>query len=36
VFATAGDLGSIRQTYALAAAGHPQRLFQSCRVNAPG
>ena len=26
----------IRESYTLAAAGHPQRLIQSCRANAPG
>jgi len=36
VFADDGGYQSIRQTYALAAAGHPQRLIQSCRVNKAG
>jgi len=30
-----GGLGWIRQNYTLAAAGHPRRLAQSCRANAP-
>jgi hypothetical protein len=36
VFAHDGGLEWVRETYALAAAGHPQRLGQSCRANAPG
>jgi hypothetical protein len=36
VFAHDGGLDWIRQTYALAAAGRPQRLEQSCRANTPG
>jgi hypothetical protein len=35
VFAHDGGLEWIRRTYALAAAGHPHRLVQSCRANAP-
>jgi hypothetical protein len=35
-FAHDGGLNWIRQNYALAAAGHPRRLEQSCRANAPG
>jgi hypothetical protein len=35
VFANDGGFEWIRQNYALAAAGHPQRLTQSCRANAP-
>jgi hypothetical protein len=35
VFADDGGFEWIRQNYALAAAGHPQRLTQSCRANAP-
>jgi hypothetical protein len=34
-FANDGGLEWIRENYALAAAGHPQRLTQSCRANAP-
>jgi hypothetical protein len=34
VFAHDGGLEWIRATYALAAAGHPRRLSQSCRANA--
>jgi hypothetical protein len=33
VFAHDGGLAWIKQTYALAAAGHPQRLIDSCRAN---
>jgi hypothetical protein len=36
VFAADGGLEWIRESYTLAAAGHPQRLIQSCRANAPG
>jgi hypothetical protein len=36
VFAHDGGLDWIRQNYALAAAGHRQRLAQSCRVNKVG
>jgi hypothetical protein len=36
VFAPDGGLQWVRATYALAAAGHPQRLIDSCRANAPG
>jgi hypothetical protein len=36
VFAHDGGLEWIRETYALAAAGHPRRLAESCRANAPG
>jgi hypothetical protein len=35
-FAHDGGLNWIRQNYALAAAGHPRGLEQSCRANAPG
>jgi hypothetical protein len=35
-FANDGGLSWIRQNYTLAAAGHPRRLEQSCRANAPG
>jgi len=35
-FAHDGGLSWIRQNYTLAAAGHPRRLEQSCRANAPG
>jgi hypothetical protein len=35
VFADDGGLQWERETYAQAAAGHPQRLIQSCRANAP-
>jgi hypothetical protein len=35
-FADDGGLQWVRATYALAAAGHPQRLIDSCRANAPG
>ena len=35
-FAHDGGLDWIRQGYALAAAGHPRRIEQSCRANAPG
>ena len=35
VFAHDGGFEWIRRTYALAAAGHPHRLAQSCRANAP-
>ena len=34
-FAPDGGLDWIRQNYVLAAAGHPARLAQSCRANAP-
>jgi hypothetical protein len=34
VFAHDGGLEWIRQNYVLAAAGHPQRLIESCRANA--
>ena len=36
VFAHDGGLDRIRASYAAAAAGHPQRLVQSCHANAPG
>jgi len=36
VFAADGGLDWVRQTYALAAAGKPLRLIQSCNANAPG
>ena len=35
-YANDGGLEWVRATYALAAAGHPRRLAQSCRANAPG
>ena len=35
-YAHDGGLEWVRATYALAAAGHPRRLAQSCRANAPG
>ena len=35
VFAHDGGLQWVRKTYALAAAGHPHRLAQTCRANAP-
>jgi hypothetical protein len=35
VFAHDGGLEWVRKTYALAAAGHPHRLAQTCRANAP-
>ena len=35
VFAHDGGFEWIRRTYALAAAGHPRRLVQSCRANSP-
>jgi hypothetical protein len=35
VFAHDGGFEWIRGTYALAAAGHPHRLIQTCRANAP-
>jgi hypothetical protein len=35
VFAHDGGFEWIRATYALAAAGHPRRLAQSCRANSP-
>jgi hypothetical protein len=35
-YADDGGLEWVRETYALAAAGHPRRLAQSCRANAPG
>lgn len=35
VFADDGGFQWVRETYALAAAGHPQRLIDSCRANAP-
>jgi hypothetical protein len=35
VFAHDGGFEWVRDNYALAAAGHPQRLIQSCRANAP-
>jgi hypothetical protein len=35
-FAHDGGLSWTRQNYRLAAAGHPRRLEQSCRANAPG
>ena len=35
VFAHDGGLAWIKQNYALAAAGHPGRLAQSCRANSP-
>jgi hypothetical protein len=34
-FAADGGLQWVRATYALAAAGHPQRLAESCRANSP-
>jgi hypothetical protein len=36
VFAPDGGYEWVQETYALAAAGHPQRLAQSCRANSPG
>lgn len=36
VFADDGGYRWIQQTYALAAAGHPQRLIESCRANKAG
>jgi hypothetical protein len=36
VFADDGGYQWVQQAYALAASGHPQRLAQSCRANAPG
>jgi hypothetical protein len=36
VFAADGGLQWVRETYRLAAAGHPQRLIDSCRANAAG
>ena len=36
VFAHDGGLQWVRETYRLAAAGHPQRLVDSCRANTPG
>ena len=36
VFAHDGGLQWVQETYRLAAAGHPQRLIDSCRANAPG
>jgi hypothetical protein len=35
VFADDGGYQWVRETYALAAAGHPQRLIDSCRANSP-
>jgi hypothetical protein len=36
VFADDGGFQWLRETYAQAAAGHPQRLIDTCRANAPG
>jgi hypothetical protein len=36
VFADDGGFQWVQQTYALAAAGHPQRLIDSCRANKAG
>lgn len=36
IFARDGGYEWLRDTYALAAAGHPQRLVETCRANAPG
>ena len=36
VFADDGGVQWLRETYAQAAAGHPQRLIDTCRANAPG
>ena len=36
VFAHDGGLDWIREGYAMAAAGNPQRIIDSCRANAPG
>jgi hypothetical protein len=36
VFADDGGYQYVQETYALAAAGHPQRLIQSCKVNKAG
>jgi hypothetical protein len=36
IFADDGGIQWLRQTYALAAAGHPERLEETCRANAPG
>ena len=36
VFADDGGFQWLREAYAQVAAGHPQRLIDSCRANAPG
>jgi len=36
VFADDGGYQWVQQAYAMAAAGHPQRLIESCRANGPG